>query len=55
MVCIKLGPVFDCVVGTWVWGPVFPEARTIYDIGVCPYFLPHLECLLSVVVKTHRQ
>ena len=40
---------FDCVVGTWVCALVFPEARTM---GLCPCFLTHLECMLSVVVKT---
>ena len=34
---------------TWVCMLVFPEARTM---GVCSRFLTHLECMLSVVVKT---
>ena len=48
----QIWPSFDCVVFTWVCVLVFPEAKTM---GVCPRFLTHLQCVLSLVVKTHKQ
>ena len=45
MLCVKPGRLLSVCAGV-------SQAQSM---GVCPCFLTHLECMLSVVVKTDRQ